>query len=262
MNVKLVAVVVAAGLVLGAGSVSAQTWTFNWSGMEVQGEDPFGGAAGSAVFNLTASQLTLTLTSTSSGEQALGHLLSGFVWDQSGFMITSGHDGVGTSALINGGSLLVGKDATGDTDLSGEWAWGDMVATNWGSMWLPASGSVGAYGVGAVGADGGFGSGDLFDTGAPNLFDNQPPDGIAGSIVGPGNPLNTDGFPNNGPFVENSMVFTWTVSGVDGGETITNANPFFGTDGAFAVPEPSAVILLGAGLAGFGLFSLRRKKTS
>jgi hypothetical protein len=59
--------------------------------------------------------------------------------------------------------------------------------------------------------------------------------------------------------VQSSVIFTWGISGVGGDdEEITNFNPFFGTDGPFAVPEPTTLMLLGGGLAVAGM--RRRKK--
>jgi hypothetical protein len=251
-----------------AGSATAQTWSFAWAGLQVQGEtDPFSGAYGTAEFTLTSSTLTLVLTSNSTDEFAIGQLLSGVLWDQSGFMITNDRGAAPftpASATITSGSQLVGKDATTDTDLSGEWAWSDQVAANWMSIWTPSVGTVGNYGVSATGADGGFGSDDLFDGAAPNLFDNQPPDGINSSIMGPGPFRTTDGFaagPNyKVTLVQNSMTFVWDVSGVDGDEEIFNVNPIFGTDGAFLVPEPTTLILLGGGLTAFGVIRRRRQR--
>lgn len=267
----LIAVAVMA---MSAGAASAQIIAmFSWSGVQIQGEQAFGaGASGTAVFEFVgASTLKLTLTSTSVGEQANGHLLSGAVWDIGGFSITSGHDGVGTGAMVSAGSSkVVGANgiaqANGpvnlvDTNISGDWTWTNGLSSGgWTSSFLPLSGTVGDYGVSAVGADGGFGSMDKFNNGkAPTMGENTPPDGINGSIVGLGNPLTTDGLPND-ILVSNSVMFTWTITGKGGGnDTITNFNPFFGTDGAFAVPEPTSLILLGGGLTAF---ALRRRRKS
>ena len=62
------------------------------------------------------------------------------------------------------------------------------------------------------------------------------------------------------PVVENQMVFTFTILQSFSVYDITNVQPFFGTDGAFRVPEPSSVLLLGSGLMGLGLWSWRWRR--
>ena len=260
LRMAVLAAVVAVA-VLAVPASAQMMWSFSWTGVNIQGEESFGtGASGSGVFTLVGSELTLHLTSTSSMEHALGHMLAGAVWDMTGMSITSGQVGVGTSARIAGGSSLVGEIPPGwsGNDLSGEWAWnqGDLESL-WDTGYRPPGGSIGEYGVSGIG-NGAFGAQDLFDTGATNWFGGTPPDGPDGMIVGPGNPLNTDGLPGVA-FIENRMAFRWQVA-VSGTPNITNFNPFFGTDGAFAIPEPGAVFLLGFGLAGIGFVSLKRRK--
>jgi len=138
----------------------------------------------------------------------------------------------------------VGVDATGDTDLSSEWAFRDDVSA--GSS---PSGPLGNYAIGAMGdinfGVDSFGKRDRFDT-STNLF--GPPsgslNGIDGGIVGPNVDFFSGGFTSQGPIVQNEMEFTFTISG--GSLTmdeITNVQPLFGSDGAPLVPEPASLIV-------------------
>ncbi|MBI1927244.1 PEP-CTERM sorting domain-containing protein [Candidatus Poribacteria bacterium] len=222
--------------------------TATWSGLPVVGEDPNVRPSGSAVFDVTGSTLTITLTNdTSDTLTAIGQVLSILTWDitDAGVTLTPG------SALIASGSSLVGTGATLDTDLSREWAFKSNIS----------AGSLGSFGIGAVGdilfGTDTFGVGDRFDT-SGNLFGPDSPDGIDAAIVGPNVDLTADGFPTQGPLVQNKMNFTFTISGtLDAGE-ITNVQPLFGTDGAPVIPEPSTIVLLGIGL--LGLVAIGRKK--
>ena len=133
------------------------------------------------------------------------------------------------------------------TNLSSEWAFKDNISA--GSS---ALGPLGSFGIGAVGDINfgldTFGTPDRFDT-STNLFGPASPDGIDASIVGPNVNFLADGFPTQGPLVQNQMVFIFDISGGTLlASDITNVQPLFGTDGATLVPEPTTIVLLGLGL--------------
>ena len=232
--------------------------TFTWGGLPIEGEELTSYneillPSGSAEFQISDSVLTIILTNTTSQTiDAIGQVLAGLTWD-----ITTDGDVSLTpgEALIAYGSELVGVGANGDTDLSSEWGFKDDLAA--GSS---PSGPIGSFGISAVGdvnfVDT-FGPGDRFDT-ESNLFGPGSPGGIDAAIVGPNVDLTGGGFTSQGPLVQDAMIFTFDITGDLVLGEIGNVQPFFGTDGAFLVPEPATMILVGFGL--IGLAGLGRKK--
>ncbi len=195
--------------------------------------------------------LKITLTNTSEEIDEIGQALAGLTWDITDPLVSLDP----LSALISPGSSLVGEGATDETDLSSEWGFKDDLAA--GSS---PSGPIGFFGISAVGdvnfVDT-FGPGDRFDTGS-NLFGPGSPSKIDAAIVGPNVDLTGGGFTSQGPLVQDAMIFTFDITGDLVLGEIGNVQPFFGTDGAFLVPEPATMILVGFGL--IGLAGLGRKK--
>ena len=78
---------------------------FVWSGLAIQGEDPGFLPSGSALFGISGSTLTLTLTNDSpQALAAIGQVLSGLTWD----ITDSAVELIPISALIATASRLVG----------------------------------------------------------------------------------------------------------------------------------------------------------
>jgi len=242
----------AALLAVGVGQsrVSADE-TFTWSGLLITGESgveyPNFTPEGEATYSISGNTLTIELTYTGGSETIMGinQTLSGLTWDLEGYTGTLTAD----SAVMGAGSTLIGVDAgswTGGTDLSGQWAYSDSISES----------GLGSYGVGAVGGDPElFGHHDIIDSNETMV--NPAPGGIDFALVGPDVDLNHDGFRNQGPIVQNSMIFTFTFTGTLTEDMITNVMPLFGSAGAPLTPEPATIVIFGAGLVG-ARFAARR----
>jgi hypothetical protein len=245
---------------------------FTWSGLPIQGEAgqeyPNYFPAGQAEFEVVGSSMTLLLTYTGGSEniQAINQAMTALTWEMTGYTGTLQAE----SALIASGSSLVGVDSDswpGVTDLSGQWAFKDNIQSE----------LLGNFGVGTMGdinfQEDSFGSHDVID---PNkTFVSPSPGNIDFAIIGPnittlstdgnGNP---DGFKNQGPVVQNAMLFEFVFLNSSGnlldqaGNDITfsNAQALYGTEGVPAVPEPATVLLLGTGLVGLVGFRKKLKK--
>ncbi len=236
------------GLGLTLVGIAAPAWasTFTFDSLPIVGEDPSFLPDVTVEFEIIEpeSVLQITLTNNSSAEFAIGQALSGVYWD-----ITTASVLTVDTALIGAGSALVGFAATGDTDLSSEWAFKDDVS----------AGTLGTFGISSVGdvlfGTDTFGSADRFDPDG-NLF--PPPsgslNGIEGSIVGPNiTDFSVDGFDSQGPVVQNQMVFRLLISGQAlTMDDIENVAVLFGTDGAPLIPEPTSAVLFLVGALAVG----------
>ena len=248
--------------------------TIPWSGTPIMGgEDPSCLPQGEAVFTIVDSDtLTLKLTYTGSEGALTGvsQVLTGLTWD----LVNFGGTLSAVSAKIAPGSKQVGKDAGSETDLSGQWAYKGPPANGINAPSIP----LGAFGVGAIGdinygedTFGSGGSGDIID--ASKTFQTPAPNGIDFGLVpstSDGSPFtldslppnqssNPDGFKNQGPVVQDSMVFTFAYTGALTESMFDNVRPLYGSDGA-TIPEPAAILLIGVGLIGVAVVGRRLSK--
>ena len=231
--------------------------SFNIGGAPIVGERQDFSPDATAAF--TVSGNTLTMTVHYAGGQGLpvdstGLALSSVFFDLGNF---SG-DLTAVSAMIATGSSLVGINAgswTGGDDLSGQWTYRDDIAVSWGSN---ALGQYGASGVGDIlfGLDT-FGTADIIDS--SKTLVTPVPNGIDFSIVPTATDLSKDGFKNNGPVVQDTIVLTFAFAGDTLSESdIMNVSALYGTDGAPLVPAPGAAVLA---MIGIGL-TIRRRRGS
>ncbi|MFQ5734760.1 MAG: XDD4 family exosortase-dependent surface protein [Planctomycetaceae bacterium] len=250
-----------------AGRATAGQITFTWgdAGLHIVGERPEFIPTGSAVFDITGSTLTITLTNDSPQQmQSIGEVLSGIAWDitDSTVVLTK------LTATIPAGSRLF-NPLHPATDLSGEWGFKDDLDAG-----LSSAGPLGAFGISSVGdvnfGFDTFGPNDRFDP-SQNLF--GPPsgslNGADASIVGAVVDFTKGGFQKHGPVVQgwdgtNAMpgqvVFNFSFTGDLTEDDITNVIPFFGTDGAVLAPEPSSIALLGIGAISLFGYGRRRRR--
>ena len=216
----------------------------------VQGVCPSGSLAGSAVFDLSGTTLTVTLTNTSSSASTdNGNVLTALAFDVNSGTLTPG------SASLNG-SATIGSIA----NVGNGWGYGTGLSAQGEHSAISASGTFKGLGH------------SNFSTTSTNLG------GSDYGIVAKGTTASdlNHGTQNQEPFVEDSVKFTLTTSsgftlGDLGGSVVfqfgtATKDPYF--DGSCtsctAVPEASTVDFLAADFGLMGLvgtfFYLRRKR--
>jgi hypothetical protein len=238
-------------LLLQAGAASAlSTSTFHFSGQPIAGGDPGFLPDVTVAFSYdggcdTDCQLTVVLTyNDSGGLTTIGQTLAGVSFDALGVVFDPTHSG--NSVLA---SKLVGPGSTSaDTDVgvTAQYAFGSINVAGWGAYALSSVGDLN------FGEDS-LGHGDLLP-GTPSALEPNPPNGTSYSLVDPNTcaPGTCGGL--QGGF-QDSQERVWIQSQAtatlvyDGSlDGIGNVRPFFGTNGASLVPEPSSTLLFALGL--------------
>lgn len=228
-----------------------------------------GSLAASATFVISGNDLIITLTNTASynhaadGDLAAGSVLSGIFWDLTGSpTLTPVSATIPTgSILLQSGQCDVGPCSSSTTNVGGEFVYGTS------SSGFPNSAFYGA-------ASSGYISGSSGNFNGPNLDNPNAPDGINFGLVPSGfNAGDGNGGLDTEPLIRNAVQLV--LSGVSGLSTdaISNVSFQYGTALTDAnvpggplvppqsIPEPTTLLLFGAGLLGIGL-TLRRRSGS
>ena len=210
----------------------------------------FGGSMGSlsaqAIFNLTGSMLTVTLTNTSAADVLVpADVLTGVFFDTT-------HGLTPVSAALNGSTVFYGS-----------------IQNNVGEGWV--------YGhpVSAQGMNSGISAAGLGIFGDTNFFYSPPVtplDGIDYGILSAGDNSATGngGVTGGGPLIKNAITFTLSAAaGFDLSElgdsvvfqygTATTEPTFNGTFQTVTAPVPPTFVLALCGIAPFGIGAMRRK---
>lgn len=224
-------VILAAGLCATAGATS-----ITYSGSS-------GIRSAEVVFDLTGTNLTVTLTNTSVYDVLVpDQVLTAVFFDYSGPALTP------VSALVSVGSTVAFGPSNGG-NVGGEWAYAEIV-----NPISPGDSGISSSGFGL------FGAGN-FD--GPDLQNPASVDGLQYGLTSAGDDLTTGNAAVTGQFalIKNSaqMVLT-TASGFQLSD-ITNVSFQYGTalsDPNVPVPEPASLALVVMGLIGFVVHRSRK----
>jgi hypothetical protein len=206
-----------------------------------------GSRAASADFTVSGDELTVVLTNTSSADVLVPvDVLTAVFFSPNGPIFAS------STAVLTAGSTVFFDSAPAGGVVGGEWAYGS------GLVGAPLGATQGI-------SSAGFG---LFGGATFPGVDLDPPaaiDGLNYGITSAGDNPGTGNAPVTGgvPLIQNSVTFKF--SGATGFDltSITNVSFQYGTaltePNISSVPEPASLMLLGAGLAGIGIW--RQKST-
>jgi hypothetical protein len=191
-----------------------------------------GNLSASASFTLTGTQLMILLTNTSKSDVITSAQLL------AALLFTTGETLTPVSAVLGPGSTCINGTCT---NIGGNWQY-------------LASAGISAAGFGVFGPSGNF------PNGTPATLDG------ANYLIYPNNSdydNDNTGITGNGPDEKNSVLFTFTAPADLSAEDFSDVMFQYGTaltDTHFGTPEPSTLLLLGAGLLGVGFVRRKFKK--
>jgi hypothetical protein len=229
---KFSIVAVATLILLSLGGAAPAATIFSGSG---NNPEVGGNASGSATFNISGDTLTIVLKNTTDPRTAAqGNVLSGVAFD-----LDSASPALAlTGTALDGASEIWTSETASNTS--------DPLAGSWTNV-LGGS-PLGDYGIATTGFNGRFNGGSI------TLGNAGPNYGIvaADTFDGTNVPFGGSQF----PFIQDSMIFTFSgISGVSESQ-IENVQILFGTDGTgiittTQVPEPGTMVLALGVVAGW-----------
>jgi hypothetical protein len=239
--IKAIVVGVGLSLCIWAGTTAkADIMTY-----AVTGADGSQTVSGTAVFNLSGSQLTIQITNNTSASNmnSTADLLTAVEFNLSGLSLTGG-SASGQTVNVNNDLTLTTPSAV--EDLAAGWGGGNQSGNPDG--WVAAAGL-------------GIGSGHSFDGSALD----GPPYGLIPEITAVSN---KDGFPQNGPYTYGTVNLTFSVTGSGTlANDLSNVTFLWGTTpdatlagGRQSVPEPSRPLGLASLAAAAGAVLLLRRR--
>jgi MYXO-CTERM domain-containing protein len=215
-----------------AGASAAVTFSGSGNNPEVSGN-----AAGSAEFSISGNTLTVTLTNTTAPRTtAQGNALTGVAFD----LIGSSPSLVLTNVALGSGAFLWGNETSNSAPANINGSWTSVLGAS----------PLAAYGAASSGFAGRFNGGSI------SLGNSGPNYGIVAADTFDGSNVSFGG--SQFPFVQTSLVLTFTgVSGISEGQ-IGNVSILFGTDGTGVIQTPTPGAIAPLMLA--GLAALRRRR--
>jgi len=216
-----------------------------------------GGLAGKAVFDLSGTTLSITLSSLNTVNSDNSDVLTALLFHLGNGTLTPT---IESDSTILNGSTLVGNIPSGSYSVGGNWAYqkplGAVVASD-----PSANAGISTSGLSGLFSSGGNnGPSGVFGTPGANL------DGPAFGLINA-----TGNLPSSQPFIYNSLVFKLTVSGSFDLSQISDVAFAYGTTPESVVvvttdsppPTPdggSTLALLGCAFAGVGAVGRRFRK--